>query len=132
MAEETPFASSFGNYGDPRRYMNKGEMPGKKVEQFVAKIKKSPLANLAGIFLAGEGEESTPSATPAPALGQGISAPVVPPVGVNPTASGGVGIRPGSFQMSTPTLPQIGTGMPAQNVDIDGDGLVDTFWGINK
>ncbi len=130
MAEETPFASSFGNYGDPRRYMNKGVSPAKKIEQAVSKIRNSPLANLAGIFLAGGGEESVPAAVPA--LGQGISAPVVPPVGLNPSARSGVGIAPGSFQMPNLNLPQIETAAPAQGVDIDGDGLVDNFWGINK
>ncbi len=132
MSEKIPFGLSFGNYEDPRKYMGQGQSPGKKIEEKIAKIRNSPLAGLLGIGLSGLASQSAPSATPAFALGQGISAPIVPPVGVNPTASGGVGIRPGSFQMSTPTLPQIGTGMPAQNVDIDGDGLVDTFWGINK
>jgi hypothetical protein len=131
--KEIPFAESFGNYGDPRRYMNKGEMPGKKVEQFVAKIKNSPLASLAGIFLAGEGEESAPSATPAPALGQGISAPVVPPIGANPNASGGLGIKPGSFQLSTPAFSQMdAASTPAPGTDTDGDGQVDSFWGVKN
>jgi len=130
MAEETPFALSFGNYGDPRRYMNKGVSPAKKIEQAVSKIKDSPLANLAGILLAGGGQESAPAS--APALGQGISAPVAPPIGVNPNAPSGLGIKPGSFQMPNLTLPQIGTAAPTQSVDIDGDGLVDNFWGINK
>jgi hypothetical protein len=130
MAEETPFGLSFGSYGDPRKYMNKGGSPGKKVEQFVAKIKNSPLANLAGIMLAGGGEPSS-SPVPAPALGQGISAPAVPPVGLNPNASG-VGIAPGSFQMPNLTLPQIGTAAPAQSVDADGDGQIDDFWGVKS
>lgn len=133
MAEETPFASSFGNYGDPRRYMNKGVLPGKKVEQFVAKIKNSPLANLAGIILADGGEKSAPSAIAAPALGQGISAPVVPPVGANPNASGGLGIKPGSFQLSTPTFSEVqATNTPAPSTDMDGDGQVDSFWGVKN
>jgi hypothetical protein len=131
--KEIPFAESFGNYGDPRRYMNKGESPGKKVEQFVAKIKNSPLASLAGIMRAGGGEESAPSSTPAPALGQGISAPVVPPVGANPSASGGLGIKPGSFQLSTPAFSQMGAAnVPAPGTDMDGDGQVDSFWGVKN
>ncbi len=137
MAAETPFGTSFGNYGDPRRYMNKGESPGKKVEQFVAKIKNSPLANLAGIMLAGGGEPLS-SPVPAPALGQGISAPAIPPIGLNPSLANrsGEGIAPGSFQMpelfKKPylTLPQIGTATPTQETDADGDGQVDSFWGI--
>ena len=121
MAEETPFALSFGSYGDPRRYMNKGISPGKKVEQFVAKIKNSPLANLAGIFLADGGEES-PSPVPAPALGQGVSVPVAPSIGLNANTPGAV--APGS----APTPPAAPTVMPSQ--DADGDGQIDSFWGI--
>jgi hypothetical protein len=132
MAAETPFASSFGNYGDPRRYMNKGESPGKKVEQFVAKIKNSPLANLAGILLAGGGEESASSPVPAPALGQGLSVPVAPSIGMNPNARSGTGIAPGSFQTPNLVLPQITDfNAPPSNADLDGDGQVDKFWGVN-
>ena len=121
MAEETPFALSFGNYGDPRRYMNKGVSPGKKIEAAVAKIKNSPLANLAGILLADGGEES-PSAVPAPALGQGVSVPTVPSIGLNANIPGAV--APGSAPMpqAAPNL------MPAQ--DADGDGQIDNFWGV--
>jgi hypothetical protein len=127
--KDTPFAESFGNYGDPRRYMG-GASPAKKVEKFVEKIKNSPLANLAGILLAG-GEQSSPTSTPAPALGQGISAPVVPPIGLNPNASSGLGIKPGSFQIPNLVMPQIGSPMmPTQVPDADGDGKVDSFWGI--
>jgi hypothetical protein len=137
MAEETPFGLSFGNYGDPRKYIGKGESPGKKVEQFVAKIKNSPLANLAGIMLAGGGESSS-SPVPAPALGQGISVPAVPPIGLNPSLANrsGEGIAPGSFQMPelfkkpNLTLPQIGTTTPTQGTDADGDGQVNSFWGV--
>lgn len=125
MAEETPFASSFGNYGDPRRYMNKGGSPGKKVEQFVAKIKNSPLAGLMGIGLAGEGNSPAPSPVPAPVLGQGISVPAVPPIGTNPNAVSGVGIAPGSPQMDAASTPAPGT-------DSDGDGQVDSFWGVKN
>lgn len=90
---------------------------------------QSPLLNLLGIALAGGGQApEQPGA--APALGQGISAPVAPPVGINPNA-GGIGIAPGSFKMPTLTLPQIG--MPStQGQDLDGDGLVDNFWGLKK
>jgi hypothetical protein len=130
MAAETPFGLSFGNYGDPRKYMGQGESPAKKIQQKIAKIQKSPVANLLGIGLAGMGGEPTPN--PAPAMGQGISAPVVPPVGINPNA-GGVGIAPGSFQIPNLTLPQIGSPtMPTQETDLDGDGVIDNFWGINK
>lgn len=130
MAEETPFGLSFGNYGDPRKYIGKGESPAKKIQEKIAKIQKSPLANLAGLFLAG-GESESPDPVPAPVLGQGISAPVAPSVGVNPNASSGVGIAPGSFQMPNLTLPQIGT--PAMSPqDADGDGQVDSFWGIKS
>ena len=121
MAEETPFALSFGNYGDPRRYMNKGVSPGKKIEAAVAKIKNSPLANLAGILLADGGEES-PSAVPAPALGQGVSVPSVPSIGLNANIPGAV--APGSAPVPQ-AAPNV---MPAQ--DADGDGQIDSFWGV--
>jgi hypothetical protein len=130
MATEIPFGLSFGNYGDPRKYMGQGESPAKKIQQKIAKIQKSPVANLLGIGLAGMGGESAPS--PVPAMGQGISAPVVPPVGINPNASG-VGIAPGSFQIPNLTLPQIGLPtMQDQGADLDGDGVIDNFWGLNK
>jgi hypothetical protein len=91
----------------------------------------SPLLNLLGIALAGGG--STPEASVASqGMGQGVSMPIAPPIGVNPRTSG-VGIAPGSFQMPNLTLPQIGSPMmPAQNVDLDGDGKVDNFWGLKK
>ena len=117
MAAETPFGLSFGSYGDPRRYMNKGVSPGKKVEAAVAKIRNSPLANLAGIFLADGGSESP---VPAPALGQGISAPTAPSIGINANI-------PGAVAPSAPQMPQAAP-MPTQ--DTDGDGQIDDFWGV--
>lgn len=119
MAEETPFALSFGTYGDPRRYMNKGESPAKKFQEKIAKIQKSPLANLAGLFLAG-GESESPDPVPAPALGQGISAPTTPSIGLKAKIPGAV--VPGAVPM-----PQAAP-MPTQ--DIDGDGQIDSFWGV--
>ena len=128
--KDTPFAESFGNYGDPRRYMNSPSVA-KKIEATVAKIKKSPVAGLLGIGLAGGSGADAPS--PTPALGQGISAPVAPSIGINPNAPSGVGIAPGSFQIPNLTMPQIGSLMtPTQGIDFDGDGLVDNFWGLNK
>lgn len=121
MAEETPFALSFGSYGDPRRYMNKGVSPAKKIEAAVAKIKNSPLANLAGILLADGGSES-PSPVPAPALGQGVSVPSVPSIGLNANIPGAV--APGSAPVPQ-AAPNV---MPAQ--DADGDGQIDSFWGV--
>ena len=129
---DTPFAESFGNYGDPRRYMGQGQAPGKKIEQFVAKHRNNPVLGALGIGLSGLLGKPESQATPAPALGQGVSAPIAPPIGINPNA-GGVGIAPGSFQLPNLTLPQIGSPMmPTQNVDLDGDGVIDNFWGINK
>lgn len=121
MAEETPFALSFGSYGDPRRYMNKGVSPAKKIEAAVAKIKNSPLANLAGILLADGGSES-PSPVPAPALGQGVSVPSAPSIGLNANIPGAV--APGSAPVPQ-AAPNV---MPAQ--DADGDGQIDSFWGV--
>jgi len=122
MAAETPFGLSFGSYGDPRKYMNKGGSPGKKVEQFVAKIKNSPLANFAGIMLAGEGGEPALSPVPAPALGQGVSVPSAPSIGVN---------IPGAVAPGSAPAPQAAPSvMPTQ--DLDGDGQVDEFWGVKS
>lgn len=133
MATETPFGLSFGNYGDPRKYMGQGESPAKKIQQKIAKIQKSPVANLLGIGLAGVGGEPVPSPTSAPALGQGVSVPGAPPVGINMNAPSGTGIAPGSFEIPNLTLPQIGLpNMPAQGADLDGDGLIDDFWGLKK
>lgn len=93
---------------------------------------QSPLLNLFGIALAGGGQPGA-QPSPAPAMGQGIGVPVAPPVGINPNAPSGTGIRPGSFQMPNLTLPQISSPMtPAQGQDLDGDGLIDNFWGLKK
>lgn len=127
--KDTPFALSFGNYGDPRRYMG-GASPGKKVEQAVAKIRNSPIAGLIGLGLADSGAAPIP-APAAPALGQGVAVPVAPPLSVNPNAPGGIGIPPGSFQIPNLTLPQIASPI-SQGQDLDGDGQIDNFWGLNK
>lgn len=127
--KDTPFALSFGNYGDPRRYMN-GQPPAKKIEQAAAKIKNSPLANIFGLALAGGGEQKTmpPSV---PALGQGIGAPSAPSVGIKPNAPSGVGIPAGSFQIPNLVLPQISDFNAApQATDADNDGQIDDFWGV--
>lgn len=127
--KDTPFALSFGNYGDPRRYMG-GAAPGKKVEQAVAKIRNSPIAGLIGLGLADSGAAPIP-APAAAALGQGVAVPVAPPLSVNPNAPGGIGIPPGSFQIPNLTLPQIASPI-SQGQDLDGDGQIDNFWGLNK
>jgi hypothetical protein len=122
MAEETPFGLSFGSYGDPRKYMNKGGSPGKKVEQFVAKIKNSPVAGILGIGLADSGAKPVPAPVPAPALGQGVSVPGAPSIGVN---------IPGAVAPSSAPMPQAAPSvMPTQ--DLDGDGQVDEFWGVKS
>lgn len=125
MAAETPFGLSFGTYGDPRRYMNKGISPGKKVEQFVAKVRNSPLASFIGIGAAGDGTTApspVPAPVPAPALGQGVSVPSAPSIGVNANI-------PGAVAPSAAPMPQVAPSvMPAQ--DADGDGQIDIFWGV--
>jgi len=120
--KDTPFAESFGNYGDPRRYMN-SQSPAKKIQAAVAKIKNSPLANLAGIMLAGSGG-SSPSPIPAPALGQGVSVPAAPSIGVNANIPGAVAPRSTPMPQAAPSV------MPIQ--DLDGDGQVDDFWGVKS
>jgi hypothetical protein len=122
MATKDPFAN-LGN-----EFMSWQSLP--SITQTL-KGGQSPLLNLLGIALAGGGSSPEPVSTSG-AMGQGISAPVAPPVGINPNALSGVGIAPGSFQMPNLTLPQIGTTTPAQGADLDGDGLVDNFWGIKK
>lgn len=116
--KEIPFAESFGNYGDPRRYMNKGISPGKKVEQFVAKVRNSPLASFIGIGAAGDGTAApVPAPVTAPALGQGVSVPGAPSIGVNANIPGAV--APGAAPI-----------MPTPSADLDGDGQIDSFWGV--
>jgi hypothetical protein len=123
--KDTPFGESFGNYGDPRRYMNKGISPGKKVEQFVAKVRNSPLASLMGIGAAGDGT-TAPSPVPAPAptsaLGQGVSVPGAPSIGVNANIPGAVAPGAAPMPQAAPSV------MPTQ--DLDGDGQIDSFWGV--
>ena len=120
MAEETPFGLSFGNYGDPRKYMGKGESPAKKIQEKIAKIQKSPLANLAGILMAG-GNENDSEAAPSP----GIAPPAAPQIGVNPNAPIGMTGSPGIIQ-TQPAATQ------TPNVDLDGDGQIDNFWGVKS
>jgi hypothetical protein len=140
MAAETPFGLSFGNYGDPRRYIGQGQAPGKKIEKFIEKNKDNPVLGALGISLSGLLGDPASKQTPAPSLGQGISVPVAPPIGLNPGLANrsGKGIAPGSFQMPelfkkpNLTLPQIGTATPTQGADADGDGQVDSFWGIKS
>lgn len=123
MATKDPFAN-LGN-----EFMSWQSLP--SITQTL-KGGNSPLLNLLGIALAGGGESPEPPVA-APAMGQGISAPVAPPVGINPNASSGIGIAPGSFKLPTLSLPQIGVpSTPAQGQDLDGDGLVDNFWGLKK
>jgi hypothetical protein len=120
MAAETPFGLSFGNYGDPRKYIGQGQSPGKKIQQKIAKIQDSPLASLLGIGLASGGGQPAPAS--APALGQGISAPSAPSIGVN---------IPGAVAPSSAPMPQAAPSvMPTQ--DLDGDGQVDEFWGVKS
>jgi hypothetical protein len=123
--KDTPFGESFGNYGDPRRYMGQGISPGKKVEKFVAKVKNSPLAGLMGIGAAGDGKTApspVPAPVPASALGQGVAVPTAPSIGVNANIPGAV--APGAAQMPQ-AAPSV---MPTQ--DLDGDGQIDSFWGV--
>ena len=123
MAAETPFGLSFGTYGDPRRYMNKGISPGKKVEQFVAKVRNSPLASFIGIGAAGDGTTApVPAPVPAPALGQGVSVPGAPSIGVNANIPGAVAPSAAPMPQTDPSV------MPKQ--DADGDGEIDSFWGV--
>ena len=121
MATKDPFAN-LGN-----EFMSWQSLP--SITQTL-KGNNSPLLNLLGIALAGGGQAPEASVA-SQGMGQGVSAPIAPPVGINPKASG-VGIAPGSFQMPNLNLPQIGITAPAQGVDLDGDGLVDNFWGLKK
>ena len=95
---------------------------------------KNPLFNALGIALAGSGEQAPEGGVPAPALGQGIS--VGGGVGVAPAKPSGMGIAPSQFAVPSLKLPQIGQpiSQPAgqQGVDADGDGQIDSFWGLKK
>jgi hypothetical protein len=118
MAEETPFGTSFGNYGDPRRYIGKGEMPAKKIQEKIAKIQASPLANVLGIMFAGDNQKSSPAgAVPSPTTNQTGVAPVNPSMGVSPVVP-----NLGAESVNSVT--------PMQGTDVDGDGVVDNFWGV--
>ena len=115
MAAETPFGTSFGNYGDPRKYIGKGEMPAKKIADKIKKIGDSPLANVLGIMFAGDNQKPAPAgAVPSPTTNQTGVSPVSPSVGIPPVA------------------PVIGTEAvdATQGTDLDGDGVVDSFWGV--
>jgi len=118
MAAETPFGTSFGNYGDPRKYMNKGEMPAQKIANKIAKIQSSPLANVMGILFAGDNQKPSPAgAVPSPTTNQTAVEPVNSSVGVSPVAPN-LNAEP------------IDTTTPTQGADVDGDGVVDNFWGV--
>lgn len=123
MAAENPFA----NLG--LEFMRWQNLP--SITETIAGG-KSPILKTLGILLAGSGQESQEPA--APGMGQGVAPPAVPGgVGMNPAARSGVGIAPSQFQVPNLTLPQLGTAPSAQpGIDVDGDGQIDNFWGLNK
>lgn len=91
---------------------------------------KSPLLKTIGLLMAG-GNESEESNSVAPAIGTGIAKPQVPGgVGIAPNM-GGLGIKPPSQFGGLPPLPTLQTQSPAGQ-DLDGDGIVDSFWGVKK
>lgn len=125
MATESPFA----NLGlEFMRWQN--------VPSIMETMKggKSPLLNTLGILLGGNKDGGAEEPGQAPGLGQGVAPPSVPGgVGMNPNAPSGVGIAPSQFKVPNLTLPQLGTAPSAQpGIDVDGDGQIDNFWGINK
>ena len=85
---------------------------------------KSPLLKGLGILLAGN-EDQSEGVSP-PALGQGVSPSNG--VGIAPKQPSGLGIGSNQFKLPSLTLPQIGQ----PGTDLDGDGQVDTFWGLKK
>jgi hypothetical protein len=114
---DTPFGTSFGNYGDPRKYMGQGQMPAQKIADKIKKIQASPLANVLGIMFAGDNEKTSPDGSvPSPVSGQAPIAPSAPTVEASPVAPSIVTPQPAAT--------------PAQGVDADGDGVVDNFWGV--
>ena len=94
----------------------------------------SPLLKTLGLALAGSGNEPPEGAAPAPALGQGVS--VGGGVGVAPAKPSKMGIAPSQFVVPSLKLPQIGQPInqptDQQGVDTDGDGQIDSFWGLKK
>jgi hypothetical protein len=116
MAAETPFGTSFGNYGDPRKYMGQGQMPGQKIADKIKKVQASPLANVMGIMFAGDNQKPAPNgAVPSPAPVAPVG-PVAPTIETSPAAPSIVAPEPAATQ--------------SQGVDADGDGVVDNFWGV--
>ena len=92
---------------------------------------KSPLLKTIGLMMAGGGEGGAPEgAAPPPAMGQGVS--VGGGVGMAPNKPAGLGIAPGQFNIPSLTFLQLGQPAQQQGVDTDGDGQVDSFWGIKK
>lgn len=90
---------------------------------------KSPVLKTLGILLAGNGEQQSVG-VPAPSLGQGVS--LGGGVGVAPNKTSSVGISQNQFAIPNLTLPQIGQQTVSPGIDVDGDGEIDNFWGLNK
>lgn len=96
---------------------------------------KSPLLKTIGLLMAGGDKEQEPNVG-APAMGMGVSQPQIPGgVGIAPI-SNGLGIKPpaqfGGLP-SLPTAPTLNTSQtPSAGQDLDGDGVIDSFWGVKK
>jgi hypothetical protein len=112
MARDTPIGMEFMNWQNAPSLMD------------TISGKKSPLLNTMGILLAGNGDQS--EGVSPPALGQGVSPSTG--VGIAPKQPSGLGIGSNQFKLPSLTLPQIGQ----PGTDLDGDGQIDTFWGLKK
>lgn len=119
MADKTPLGMEF---------MNWQNLP--SLTQTLAGG-KSPLLNTIGLLLADGDKEEEPSVG-APAIGTGVTPPQIPGgVGIAPV--GGLGIKPPAQFGGLPLLPSLSAPqqIPAGQ-DLDGDGVVDSFWGVKK
>lgn len=121
MADKTPLGMEFMNW--------------QNLPSITEKLKggNSPLLNMLGIAAAGGGSEPSSQAMAPEAMGQGVSPPSVPGgVGINMQNQNGLGIAPSQFSLPNLSLPQIGQQSAQPGIDLDGDGVVDNFWGVKK
>ena len=123
MADKTPLGMEFVNWQN---------LP--SLTQTLA-AGNSPIFKTFGLLMAG-GDKSTESDVGVPAIGTGVSQQQVPGgVGIAPNISG-LGIKPPSTFGGLPPLPTASIAntsqAPSAGQDLDGDGVVDSFWGVKK
>lgn len=119
MADSQPFANAgLGMFGNERQFIQAGMTPPET---------QRTLKHVLGIMLGGLTGEKEAAGVAPPALGQGLSMPVMPGgQGVNPNKRSAIGISPGAFTFSNQSISPTSVSNQSDN---DHNSLVDKFWG---